>query len=86
MTGKNYSEFSDQELLEEAKKMKSFSITNAFFIGFLFGIIVFSVIKNSWGILTLIPLYFIYKMVNAPRNKKFEELKKIMKERNLMNE
>ena len=55
MTGKNYSEFSDQELLEEAKKMKSFSITNAFFIGFLFGIIVFSVIKNSWGILTLIP-------------------------------
>jgi hypothetical protein len=73
----------DQELLDEAKKMKSFSITNALLIGFLAGVIVFSFVKNSWGMLTLIPLFFIYKMVNDPKNKKSKELKSILKERNI---
>lgn len=78
-----YSQFTDQELLDEAKKMKSFSITNALLIGFLVGIIFFSIVKKSWGMLTLIPLYFIYKMVNDPKNKKVKELEEIMKERKL---
>ena len=63
MESNNYSKLSDQELLEEQKKLKSFSLTNALFIGFLLGVIVFSIIKSSWGMLTLIPIYFIYKMV-----------------------
>lgn len=73
----------DEELLLEAKKMKSFSITNSLLIGFLFGVIIFSVVKNSWGMLTLIPLFFIYRMVNDPRNKKVKELKTVFKERSL---
>lgn len=73
----------DQELLDEAKKLKSFPITNALLIGFLAGIIVFSFVKNSWGILTLIPLFFIYKMVNDPKNKRVKELQNIFNERNL---
>ena len=40
MEQKELSEFSDQELLEEAKKMKSTSIINALFIGFMIGIII----------------------------------------------
>ena len=48
MTNKDFSEFTDQELLNEAKKMKSFSITNAFIIGVLVGIIFYSIVKNSW--------------------------------------
>lgn len=83
MTPKDFSTLSDQELLAEAKKMKSFSITNAFFIGFLLGIIIYSLVKNSWGMLTIIPLYFIYKMVNDPKNKRSKELEKLLKERNL---
>ena len=83
MTNKNLSELTDRELLDEVKKMKSFSITNAFLIGFLVAIIFYSVVKNSWGMLTLIPLYFIYKMINDPRNKKSKELKELMKERHL---
>ena len=58
MTQKELSEFTDQELLDEAKKIKTFSITNALIIGFLMGIVVYSFAKNSWGLLTLIPLYF----------------------------
>ena len=83
MTQKELSEFTDQELLDEAKKMKTFSITNALIIGFLMGIIVYSFAKNSWGLLTLIPLYFIYKLVNDPKNKRNKNLKILLKERNL---
>jgi hypothetical protein len=83
MEQKEYTKMTDQELLDEAKKMKSFSITNALLIGFLAGVIVFSFVKNSWGMLTLIPLFFIYKMVNDPKNKKSKELKSILKERNI---
>ncbi len=83
MTNKELKDLTDQELLAEAKRMQSFSITNAFFIGFLIGIIVFSIVKSSWGFLTLIPLYLIYKMVNDPRNKRSEELKALLRERNL---
>ncbi len=83
MTPRDLSTLSDEELLAEAKEMKSFSITNAFFIGFLLGIIIYSLVKNSWGMLTIIPLYFIYKMVNDPKNKRSKELEKLLKERNL---
>lgn len=83
MTNRDLSEFTDQELLDEAKKMKSFSLTNALFIGFLAGIIIFSIVKNSWGMLTIIPLYFIYKMVNDPKNKRSKDLDELLKKRNL---
>ena len=81
MTQKVLSELTNQELLEESKKTKLSPITNAFFIGFLIGIVVFSVVKNSYGMLTLIPLYFIYKLVKeSKRDKALEEL---LKEKNL---
>lgn len=83
MANKNLSDLTDQELLDEAKKMRSFSITNALFIGFLLGIIVYSVAKNSWGMLTLIPLYLVYKFINDPKNKRSKELEAILEERKL---
>jgi hypothetical protein len=63
--------------------MKSFSITNAFFIGLLLGIVFYSVIKSTFGFLMLIPLYFVYKMINDPRNKRNKELEILLKQRNL---
>lgn len=83
MENKNLSELTDQELLEEARKMRSFSITHALFIGFLLGIIIYSIAKNSWGMLTLIPLYLIYRLVNDPKNKRYKELQAMLKERKL---
>ncbi len=83
MTTKNVFELSDQELMDEAKELKSFSITNAFIIGFLGGIIFFSIFTSSWGWFTLLPLYMIYKFVNDPKNKRHEEIKEALKQRNL---
>jgi hypothetical protein len=82
MEKKILSELTDQELLQEAKKKKTTSITNAFLIGFLAGIVVYSVAKNTWGFLTLIPLFLIYKLVN---NSKYDNaaLENILKERGL---
>lgn len=82
MKSKNLSELTDQELLQEAKKMKSTSITNAALIGFLIGIVFYSVIKNSLGFLTLIPLFLAYKLINNSKYNKLE-LENILKERNL---
>jgi hypothetical protein len=79
----NLNSLSDEELLAEAKKMKSFSFTHAFFIGILIGIVLYSVFKNTWGLLTLIPLYFIYKLLQDPKNARYEALQKVLKERNL---
>lgn len=58
MKQKELSEFTNQELLDEAKKMKSLSIVHAFVIGFMIGVIVFSIVKSTWGFFTLIPLFF----------------------------
>lgn len=83
MTEKDLSAYTDQELLDEAKKLKSFSITNALLIGFFVGIIFYSIIKNSWGMLTLIPLFFIYKMINDPKNKRSKKVVQLLIQRNL---
>lgn len=82
MKEKKLSELTDQELLQEAKKMKSTSITNAVLIGFFIGIVFYSILKNSLGFLTLIPLFFAYKLIN---NSKYnnKELENLLKERNL---
>ncbi len=80
---KELSVLTDKELLDEAQKMKSFSLTNALLIGFLAGIVLYSVAQNAWGFLTLIPLYFIYKFANDPKNIRVKVLDKLLKERKL---
>ncbi|HQT23706.1 MAG: FUSC family protein [Sphingobacteriales bacterium 17-39-43] len=82
MTERKLSELTDKELLQEAKKMKSNSIMNAVLIGFLAGIIIYSVVKNTLGFLTLIPLFLAYKLVNKSNHNK-QELENLLKERNL---
>ncbi|MGO4294427.1 hypothetical protein [Chitinophaga sp. RAB17] len=82
MKQKKLTELTDQELLQEAKKVKSTAIINAVLIGFLIGIVFFSVMKNSLGFLTLIPLFFVYKLINNSRHKN-KELDNLLKERKL---
>jgi F0F1-type ATP synthase assembly protein I len=81
MTQEELSNLTDEELLSEAKKMKSTSIINAFLIGFMIGIIVYSIVKSSLGFFTLIPLIFAFKVFNSSKNNK--ALKKLLKERDL---
>lgn len=35
----------------------------ALFIGFLVGILVYSAAKNTWGLVTLIPLFLLYRLL-----------------------
>jgi len=79
---KNLSELTDEELLQEAKKIKSAAITNAVLIGFLLGIVFYSIMRNGFGFFLLIPLFFAYKLMN---NSKYpaKELDDLLKERNL---
>lgn len=82
MEKKDLSALTDQELLQEAKKRKSAAIINAVLIGFLVGVVFFSIMKNTFGFLMLIPLFFAYKLINSSKydNKEIEDL---LKERNL---
>jgi hypothetical protein len=76
------SQLTDDELQEELKKIKPSPIIDAFFIGFLIGIIIFSVAAGSWwGVGTLIPLFLIYLFLK--KSKKYDALKKEIKDRNL---
>ena len=82
MESRKLTQLTDQELLQEAKKSKTASIINAVLIGFLIGIVFYSMVKNSLGFFTLIPLFFAYKLIN---NSKYnnKELENLLKERNL---
>lgn len=81
MEQKDLSQLTDKELLEAVKNNKPSPIIDAFFIGFLVGAIIYSVVVNSWGFLTLIPLYLIYIFLKKP--KKYEALKNELERRNL---
>jgi len=82
MTVRKLSELTDEELLQEAKKMKSNSILNAVLIGFLVGIVFYSIVKNTLGLVTLFPLFLAYKLVNKSNHNK-QELENLLKDRNL---
>jgi hypothetical protein len=64
--------------------MKSASITSALLIGIMVGVIIWSVAKNNVGFFILVPLFFIYKLVNNSKNDENNKaLKKLLKERKL---
>lgn len=81
MTEQELSKLTDEELLEAAKKSKPTPIIDAFFIGFLAGILIYSFAANTWGLVSLIPLFLIYLLLKKPR--KHETLKKELQKRNL---
>lgn len=81
MSQKNLSQITDKELIEEAEKIKPSPTIDAFFIGFLIGIIIFSVAVSTWGFLTLIPLYLIYLLLK--KSERYQAIQKELKERGL---
>lgn len=81
MTPQELSKLSDKELLEAAKNNKPSPIIDAFFIGFLVGILIYGAAANAWGFSFLLPLFLIYLLLKKP--KKYEMLKNELKARNL---
>ena len=68
MKEKELSELTERERLEEAQKMKSTTMINALLIGVVFGVVVYGVVKNNFGLLALIPLFIVFKMFNNSKN------------------
>lgn len=81
MTQEELAHLTDNELLEAAKNNKPSPVFDAFFIGVLIGIVVYSVAANSWGFLTIIPLYLIYLFLKKP--KKYAAIKNELQNRGL---
>ena len=81
MEQKKIAELTDEELLQEAKKIKSTNVIDAAIFGILIGIAAYSTFKNGLGLLTFLPLaYTPIAIKNQTKNK---ELEKLLKERNL---
>jgi hypothetical protein len=72
-TPKPLSEFTDEELLQEEKKLKEKVRYNAFAIGLLAGIAVWSIVKNGIGMLPFILGAVIVYLVSA--DKKYKAVK-----------
>lgn len=86
MDQKKFTTLSDQELLQEQKKMKSNKIINALLIGVLVGVTVYSVIKKGFGFFSFLPLFMGYFLFKNTANSKLmeKELMEEIKSRNLI--
>lgn len=82
MDPRKLAELGDKELLEEFQSIKPSPVFDAFFIGALVGIIIFSVAVSSWGLVTLVPLFLIHLFLK--KAKRYEALKKELAQRNLL--
>ncbi|MEO1516096.1 MAG: FUSC family protein [Bacteroidota bacterium] len=81
MAQENLTDLTDEELLQKAQKMKSAKIFDAFVVGLLFGVATFSLVKNGFSLLLLLP--FIYIPIAGKNAIKRKELQELLKERNL---
>jgi hypothetical protein len=81
MDQKHLAELTDQELLQEVKKIKPTKLYDAVIFGFLVGIAIYSSMRNGFGLLTFLPL--IYLPVAGRNKNKRKELRNLLKERGL---
>jgi hypothetical protein len=70
MERKQFEEMSSQELLVEIKKLKGRKIVDAVIIGFSFGVMIFSAVKNGFSFFTFFPLLVVYLIVKNLKNDK----------------
>jgi len=74
-------ELTDEELLKEARKIKSTKLYDAAIFGLLIGIAIYSSVTNGFGLLTFLPL--VYLPVAAKNKTQNKALENLLKERNL---
>lgn len=73
MTQPKLSELTDQELLDQAKTMKSSALTHAFLIGLMIGVVIYGVAQNNLGFFMLFPLFLAFKVFHKPGYKESSE-------------
>ena len=81
-TNKPFSEFTDEELIQEEKKRKEQVKYNSFIIGLLAGIAIWSIVKSGLGFLPFILFGAILYLVNA--DKKYKAIKAEIESRNIL--
>jgi riboflavin transporter FmnP len=81
MNQEQLSQMTDEELLKADKHNKPRPIIDAFFIGFMVGILIFGIVMNAWGFFMLLPLYLIYLFLKKP--KQYKALQDELKARGL---
>lgn len=81
MKENKFAKFSDQELLDKRKNLKTLTIINAVLIGFLIGISIYGAIKNGFGFFTFFPLIFVFLLIKTKTDSK--ELENEISSRNL---
>ncbi|MCS3532236.1 hypothetical protein [Chryseobacterium sp. JUb7] len=81
MKEEKFVKFSDQELFDKRKSLKTLTIINAVLIGFLIGISIYGAIKNGFGFFTFFPLIFVFLLIKTKSDSK--ELENEIKSRNL---
>lgn len=83
MDKKQLKELTDKELLKKAKKLKTTQIIDAALIGFLIGILIYSITAGNFSyFLGIFLLYAVYKLATKSKYKKIE-IENLLKERNL---
>lgn len=80
MKEKELTDLTEEELLQEQKKMKSNNTINGFLIGIMMGIAVYSTVKNGLGFFTFFPLVFGF--IAFSNRKKIKALEEELKSRN----
>ena len=69
-TGKEanpWAQGTDEALEEWLEENRPKPLFDAFFIGFLIGILIFGAAANAWGFFALIPLVLIYMFLKKPK-------------------
>ena len=82
MEHKELADLTNEELLEEKKKIQYNKIANATLIGVCIGVFVYSAVKNEFGFFTFFPFLLIYPFLK--NGKKIQVFEKELKSRNLM--
>jgi hypothetical protein len=81
MTSDELAKLADEELQEVAKNNRPSPIIDAFFIGFLIGIVIYGVVSNAFGFFALVPLFMVYLFLKKP--KQYRAIQDEMKSRGL---
>lgn len=84
MTQVPLSDFTMEELVQEAKKRKQSYYLNCGIVGFMAGIACYSTVKNGFGFFTFLPLLFF--PLGNKSSKAYKEIKQEIASRNPNNQ
>jgi hypothetical protein len=79
---KEWHDITDEDLLAEEKRTRSYRTYDAVIIGFLIGVALYSIANKGFGLLTFLPL--VYLPIAGRNRKRRQELMKELDNRGLM--